>query len=250
MKKLNKKSYDIKSAFIFGSSSELAIEICKKLAYKGCSKFHLLCRDLTKNNNLINYLNKNFDVSITQEKINLDKKYENYLNQPQIDLFDLYLFSTGYLSNMSKEKLIYDTCENLKIINTNFNSLIPWLITIDKILENTQSRLWVITSVAGDKGKPSNYQYGAAKAGLTIFCEGLLLNYSKFPKKIRIIKAGIIHTRMSKHLPNNFLKTNKSKFAKILVNSPNKTGIEYCPWWWDIIIKTISLLPINIIKKL
>ena len=250
MKKLEKKSYEIKSAFIFGSSSELAIEICKKLAHKGCLNFHLLCRDLKKNNDLVDYLRKNFDAKVTQEKINLDYQYKKYVDKPKIDIYDLYLFTTGYLSNMSKGKLVYDIEENLKTININFNALIPWLITIDQILENNRSRLWVISSVAGDKGKPSNYQYGSAKAGLTIFCEGLFQNFKKYPKKIRIIKAGIIKTRMSKHLPDNFLKTNKTQIANLLVNSPNKTGIEYSPWWWIVIMKLLNFLPLNIIKRL
>ena len=56
----------------------------------------------------------------------------------------------------------------------------------------------VISSVAGDVGRPSNYFYGASKAALTIFCEGLANYCYQYPFKVRIIKAGFIDTKMTK----------------------------------------------------
>ena len=57
MKGLSK--IDIKSAFVLGSSSEIARSICIELAKRGCTKFHLLARELENNKSLINFLNEN-----------------------------------------------------------------------------------------------------------------------------------------------------------------------------------------------
>ena len=57
--------------------------------------------------------------------------------------------------------------------------------------------LWIFSSVAADCGRPSNYHYGAAKAALNTYCEGLLARCVNKPFKIRIIKAGYMDTKMS-----------------------------------------------------
>ena len=110
--------------------------------------------------------------------------------------------------------------------------------------------MWIISSVAGDRGRPSNYHYGAAKAALTIFCEGLLNRLHKKPFKIRIIKAGFIYTSMTIGKAPKILCASKEYVAKSLVNKPYKEGIEYLPFWWLFIMKLVSILPKSIISKL
>ena len=110
--------------------------------------------------------------------------------------------------------------------------------------------MWILTSVAGDRGRPSNYHYGAAKAALTIFCEGLLHRLHKKPFKIRIIKAGFIYTSMTIGKAPKILCASKKYVAKILINNPNKEGIEYLPFWWFFVMKIVLILPKSIISKL
>ena len=81
----------------------------------------------------------------------------------------------------------------MKINAINYIGIIPWIIEITKKERlHKPGRLWIFSSVAGDRGRPSNYHYGAAKSALTIFSEGLQLSCEKFPFRIRIIKAGFI----------------------------------------------------------
>ena len=107
-----------------------------------------------------------------------------------------------------------------------------------------------MSSVAGDRGRPSNYHYGAAKAGLTNFCEGIMNYCHDKPFKVRIIKAGYIATKMTLGKAPRALCAEPEKLAEKLLKKPNKRGIEYFPNWWFLIMFIIKLLPSALIKKL
>ena len=238
-----------KSALILGSTSTVAKSICIKLAKNGCTRFHLVCKDLKKNMDLVNLLQKQFKAKVTQEENNLlfNCSLDNCFI-PEIDFYHLYLISAGTLGD---EKLARkDVLEALKINYVNYLGILPWLtqITKNNRLEYKGS-LWVFTSVASERGRPSNYHYGSAKAALNTYCEGLLLRCQKKPFSIRIIKAGFMKTPMALDTPS-FMSVSTNKVADYLMRRPQKRGIEYLPWWWSIIMFIVRNLPTKYAAKL
>ena len=238
-----------KSALIIGSTSAIAKSICIKLAQTGCKKFHLVCRDLDRNLELFHLLQNVYGASVTQEKNDLifncfpEKSFK-----PKIDLYDLYLITAGTLGNPDLARS--NISEALKIYYVNYLGLLPWLTEIAKEKRfETFGSLWVFTSVASDRGRPSNYHYGSAKAALSTFCEGLLLRCEKKPFSVRIIKSGFISTRMAIGAPP-FLCISTKKVADYLMRNPQKRGFEYLPWWWGIIMFFIRSLPRKYASKL
>lgn len=236
----------IKSVFVLGSSSEIAKEICIQLANKGCESFHLLARDLKKNKQLVQILKERKITNITQDNFDL-------LNDPEIkkevDQYDLYLITAGLLGEADLASI--NISELIKITKTNYFGLLNWLLAIatpERL--NSASRLWIFSSVAGDIGRPSNYQYGAAKAALTCFCHGLFLKAHNKPFAVRIFKAGYIKTRMSIGKAPAILFLSPQKLAKKILKNPNKRGLEYLPWWWGLIMKIIKYLPKSLLAKL
>ena len=241
-----KSNTTIKSVFVLGSSSEIAKEICIQLAGKGCESFHLLARDIKKNKNLVKILKEKKIKNIIQDKFDL-------LNDPEIKKeigqYDLYLITAGFLGESDLASI--NISELIRITKTNYSGLLKWLIAIatpERL--NSVSRLWIFSSVAGDMGRPSNYQYGAAKAALTCFCQGLFLKAYKKPFSIRVFKAGYIKTRMSIGKGPEILFLNPKKLAKIILRNPDKRGIEYLPWWWSFIMQIIKFLPKSLLAKL
>ena len=238
-----------KSAFILGSTSSVAKSICIELAKNGCKKFHLVCRNLESNKDLVKLLEKYYGANVTEEKndilfnCDLSKPYK-----PKVDIYDLYLIAIGTLGN---EKLArVDIAESLKINFANYTGIITWLIQIMKNNRiESKGSLWVFSSVACDKGRASNYNYGAAKAALTTYCEGLLLRCYKKPFSVRIIKAGFMSTQMASNAPS-YLCTNTDKVASYLMRKPFKRGIEYLPWWWSIVMFIVRNLPSKFVSKL
>jgi len=236
-----------KSVFILGGTSEIVQEICINLVRKGTKRIHFVSRKSSRINSFIHRLTNEFTLEITKQECDL--LHEDFKTLPNVEFFDLYIIAAGYLGNSN---LAHDDLdEALNIAKVNYLSLIPWINSITS--ENRISKpgaMWILSSVAGDRGRPSNYHYGAAKAALTIFCEGLLNKLHKKPFKIRIIKAGFIYTSMTIGKAPKILCASKKYVAKILINKPYKEGIEYLPFWWFFVMKIVSILPKSIISNL
>ncbi len=238
-----------KSAFILGGTSTIAKSICIKLAENGCKKFHLVSRDPAANKQLVEKLRIFYKSEVTEEKNDLllnNSLINNF--KPKVDFYDIYLIAPGLIGNNNLANS--NSKEALKISSINYTGIIPWLIEI--MTENRikyKGSLWVLSSVASDRGRPSNYHYGASKAALSIFCEGLLLRCVNKPFSVRIIKAGYITSPMTDAAPK-FLCTSPNRVASILLKNPYKRGIEYLPWWWNLIMIAVRKLPSYLAAKL
>tara|TARA_Y100001978_G_C23611749_1_gene393916 strand:+ start:291 stop:1037 length:747 start_codon:yes stop_codon:yes gene_type:complete len=245
IKKINLNPF--KKVFILGGTSEIAQEICYQLLKKGTNKIHFVSRNLKKTEAFKKKITSQYNVQISMQEIDLLNDDLNTL--PNIEFFDLYIIATGYLGNSILANNNLE--EASKIARVNYYSLIPWLsaITSENRI-NKKGAIWILSSVAGDIGRPSNYHYGAAKAALTIHCEGLLNRCHNKPFKVRIIKAGLINTTMSWGKASPILYKSKKYLANNLIKSANNEGVEYWPWWWRVIIMIVSLLPRKLISKL
>ena len=244
------KCKPINSVWVLGATSEVAVSICIELAKKGCKKFCLIARNKSKVKKFSNYLKQTFRVEVKENILDItDFPGSNDKTFYKVDDFDLYLITAGYLGNIDLASTDFE--ESQKIINSNFTGIIPWINAITSPERITQKRcLWVFTSVAGDRGRPSNYFYGAAKAGLQIFCEGLLLKCHGKPFSIRIIKAGFIYTQMTIGKVPSILCVKPNKVAQVLLRDPYKNGVEYLPWWWNVIMLMVKNLPSKIASRL
>lgn len=237
----------IQSAFVLGSTSSVATAICQALAQRGCRRFHLLARNAIANQALASELRQRYGAEVTLEQ--LDLLAANPAPPQLSELFDLYLITAGSLGDAERAR--HQAEEALAITAANYTGLIPWLTAIatpERI--QTPGRLWVFSSVAADRGRPSNYHYGAAKAGLTRFCEGLLLRCHGTPFAVRILKAGFMATPMTVDKAPALLCAKPESIARDLLRRPHRRGIEYIPWWWAPLMMLIRRLPPALASKL
>ena len=240
----------IRSTFVLGSTSEVAKAICRELARLGCARFHLVARNGEANHQLAAELQQRFAVAVSTEQTDLlaDSSLEP-LRRPEVGEFDLYLITAGSLGDAELARS--DAGEASRILAANVGGLIPWITAIATPERLTRpGRLWVFSSVAADRGRPSNYHYGAAKAALTALCEGLLLRCHGKPFSVRIIKAGFMATPMTVGKAPPALCASPESVARDLLRRPNRRGIEYLPWWWSPLMRLIRLLPAPIASKL
>ena len=240
----------IRSAFVLGSTSEVAKAICRELARRGCERFHLVARNAEANQELAAELQQRYGAVGSTEQTDLlaDSSLE-HASRPEVGEFDLYLITAGSLGDAELARS--DAGEALRILAANVGGLIPWLTAIatpERLAK--PGRLWVFSSVAADRGRPSNYHYGAAKAALTTLCEGLLLRCHGKPFAVRIIKAGFMATPMTSGKAPPALCASPPSVARDLLRRPNKRGIEYLPWWWSPLMLLIRLLPSQNASKL
>ena len=240
----------IQSVFVLGSTSAVASAICQALARQGCQRFHLVARNPEANQRLAATLQQHPDACVSCECTDLlqDASLER-ARSLQVDDFDLYLIAAGALGDAPLARS--DAGEALRITAANYTGLIPWLTAIATPERLARpGRLWVFSSVAADRGRPSNYHYGAAKAALTTLCEGLLLRCHGKPFAVRIIKAGFMATPMTVGKAPAALCASPASVARQLLRRPDRRGIAYLPWWWSVLMGLVRLLPAPIASRL
>ena len=220
------------------------------MANRGCGRFHLVARNGDANQMLATELEQIYGAAVSTEQTDLlaDSSLTP-VRRPEVGDFDLYLITAGALGDAELARS--DAAEAMRILQANVGGLIPWLTAIatpERLAK--PGRLWVFSSVAADRGRPSNYHYGAAKAALTTLCEGLFLRCHGKPFAVRIIKAGFMATPMTIGKAPLALCARPESVARDLLRHPNKRGIEYLPWWWAALMQLIRVLPAPIASKL
>lgn len=109
----------------------------------------------------------------------------------------------------------------------------------------------VIGSVAGDRGRQSNYYYGAAKGGLEVFLEGLRNRLYPHGVSVVTIKPGFVSTPMTAHLKQNFLFAAPEKVAAGILKAIEKDkDVVYLPCFWKWIMCIIKSIPEVLFKRL
>jgi decaprenylphospho-beta-D-erythro-pentofuranosid-2-ulose 2-reductase len=105
--------------------------------------------------------------------------------------------------------------------------------------------LAVVTSVAGDRGRKSNYLYGAAKGGLQRLLEGLRHRLHAAGVQVLDIRPGFVATRMTDHLPRGGpLWAEPDRVAADIVRAvERRRAVLYTPWFWRAILAIVRALP-------
>ena len=109
----------------------------------------------------------------------------------------------------------------------------------------------VISSVAGDRGRQSNYVYGSAKGGLDRFLQGLRNRLYRAGVAVVTIKPGFVDTPMTAALPKNALYASPRQVARGVYRAIEaRRSVVYLPWFWRPIMLLIKLLPESVFKRL
>ena len=164
---------------------------------------------------------------------------------------DILLLAYGTLGDQKRlEAAPPDVAE---LIQTNFTSAIAWCLAASAILERQRSgALLVIGSVAGDRGRRSNFIYGACKGGLARLVEGIAHKLAPLGARAVIIKPGFIDTPMTASFEKKgVLWAKPDAVAPIIVKAAEKGGpVIYAPAFWRWIMLVIRLLPNFVFNKL
>jgi len=108
-----------------------------------------------------------------------------------------------------------------------------------------------VSSVSGDRGRASNYGYGAGKAGFTAFLSGLRARLSRSKVHVMTVKPGFVDTAMTWGLPGLFLVASPDAAAKRIWHAAKRRrNVIYVPGFWWIIMTIISCVPEFIFKKM
>lgn len=140
----------------------------------------------------------------------------------------------------------------LKEIDTNALSVIALATRLAEGFEKQGSgTLAVISSVAGDRGRQSNYVYGAAKGMVSLFLQGLRNRLAKKGVQVLTIKPGFVDTPMTAAFPKGALWAKPDAIARGIVRAVERGADEvYLPGFWRLIMFIIRHVPERIFKKM
>lgn len=146
-----------------------------------------------------------------------------------------------------------DAAELDRILVVNFSSAAQWCVAAGGLLERQKRGvLLAVSSVAGDRGRQSNYAYGAAKAGLTVLVEGLAHRLAPSGARAVVVKLGFVDTAMTAHIKKGGpLWAKPDAIAQSLLGLIAKPGkpIVYLPWFWRPIMSLIRNVPTPVFHR-
>jgi len=163
---------------------------------------------------------------------------------------DVAYFALGVLGEQPRAERSFD--EAAKILHTNFVapvSLLTWLANY--CAQRHSGTLAVLSSVAGDRGRKSNYVYGSSKAGLSAFLAGLRNRVDREGVTVMTIKPGPVKTAMTQSMKGSEKFADVEKVAATIVKAiDKKQDVVYVPGIWRIIMGVIKVIPERTFKKL
>src|SRR6266516_709592 len=238
---------------IIGATSAIAHETAKFFARDGAELF-LVGRTAAKLEDVSNDLKVRGAKRTETFPLDLsDLNRHQEMIQTAIETLgelDMVLIAHGTLSDQQLcQQSVAKTVEEL---TTNFTSVISLLTILANYLEQQKRGcIAVVSSVAGDRGRRSNYVYETAKGGVSIFLQGLRSRLSTSGVTVVTVKPGLVDSPMTTSLKKGLLFAQPAKVGKGIYKAMMKgKEVVYLPWFWRPIMAVVRSLPEPIFKKM
>ena len=163
---------------------------------------------------------------------------------------DLVILAFGVLGDQMNAEA--DPSHAVEIATVNYTGAVSAGLHVARRLKNQgHGALVVLSSVAGDRARRSNYVYGSTKAGLDAFAQGLDASLAGTGAHVLIVRPGMVRTKMTTHLPEAPMTTNPEDVAKIIVSALRKgRSTVYAPGPLRFVMAGLKILPKQVFRKL
>lgn len=163
---------------------------------------------------------------------------------------DVAYIALGVLGDQANAERSFQ--EAAQIVHTNYTapvSLLTWLANY--CTQRRGGTIAVLSSVAGERGRKSNYVYGSSKAGLTAFVDGLRNRIDREGVRVMTIKPGPVKTTMTAGMKGQERFADVNKVAASIVKAIDRgQDVVYVPGQWRVIMAVIRAIPERFFKKL
>ena len=231
-----------KTILIIGAKSDIAVAVAHKFASQGYN-LQLAARNSSELDEVVSDLKIRHEINVSTYELDI-LEYETFADF--IDslgcLPDIALCAVGILGNQTDDEKSFSN--STLVMRTNYEGPSLLLGEIANRFETRGSGSIIgISSVAGDRGRASNYIYGSAKSGFTAFLSGLRNRINKSGVNVLTVSPGFVYTSMTKNLDlPNLLTSQPSEIASKIFNSKKKNSVMR-PFPWNLIMLIIRLIP-------
>ncbi len=239
------------NVLILGATSDMAVAIARQLASEGYS-ITLAARNTERLSALESDLRVRYKAAVQTARFDaLDfashaEFYESLTEKP-----DIVICVFGLLGDQSHAE--NDWSQAHRIIDSNYTGAISILNVAANDLERRKKGMIIgVSSVAGERGRQSNYIYGSAKAGFTAYLSGLRNRMFRHGVHVMTVKPGFVRTRMIEGMDTpGVLTASPVKVAKRISKAiRKKPDVVYVLPIWSIIMLVIRLIPETVFKRL
>lgn len=241
------------AVLILGATSAIARGCAAAFAARGYP-LYLAGRDRDELQRLAADLQVRYGVTVTTGRFDATaiKRHGAFVAQVIDAVGELEGVVSAVGTMGASEQGARDPLEVAQLIDVNFTGAASLLTHCANHLE-TQGRGFIvgITSVAGDRGRQSNYPYGAAKGGLSLFLQGL--RNRLYPSGVRVltVKPGFVDTAMTFGMPGLFLVADPNDVGRRIARAvQGRADVVYVPWFWRYIMMIIRAIPEKLFKRL
>lgn len=238
---------------IFGATSAIAEATARIWAQGG----HYLCL-VARNRERVDAIAADLSVrgAGSVKSILLDindmHQHEHVINEAATAMggIDVVLVAHGTLGEQQACEQDFDLA--LAEFTTNALSVFSLLTHLANRFESqAHGTIVVLSSVAGDRGRQSNYIYGSAKGAVTLFLQGLRQRLFKFGVHVVTIKPGFVDTPMTAGFQKGGLWARPETIATGIHKAvERRLDVVYVPWFWRPIMAVIRAIPETVMKRL
>lgn len=241
------------AVLILGATSAIARGCAAAFAARGCA-LYLAGRDRDELKRLASDLRIRYGVPVETGRFDAlaVKHHGEFIEQVIASLGGL----TGVVSALGDMgdpgQQACDPLAVAHLIDVNFTGVASLLTHCANHLQAKGSGFIIgITSVAGDRGRQSNYPYGAAKGGLSLFLQGLRNRLHPNGVRVLTIKPGFVDTAMTFGMPGLFLVADPVDVGQRIARAvEGRADVVYVPWFWRYIMMIIRAIPESLFKRL
>ncbi len=238
---------------VVGATSAIAQEVSKRFAATGESLF-LVARDGAKLDAVAQDLRVRGAAKVACAVLDVNdfERHEPLILEANeaLDGLDGVLIAHGTLPDQKACEAEFAVAE--RELKTNFLSVVSLLTPLANQFEAQRGGfIAVISSVAGDRGRQSNYLYGTAKGGVSLFLQGLRNRLHPAGVSVITIKPGFVDTPMTKDIDKNALFAQPERVAAGIVKAVEQgREIVYLPPFWRAVMLLIRAVPEPLFKRL
>jgi decaprenylphospho-beta-D-erythro-pentofuranosid-2-ulose 2-reductase len=239
---------------VLGATSGIALEIQRQLASQGRELF-LVARSPQRLSELQSDLlargaTNVFTLAADLARIQQHAEIYDSVRRSSPN-FDTVLLAYGNMEDQKDSEASVDVL--LDELNVNFVSAAALLTLFAADLEQRRTGcLAAITSVAGDRGRRTNYVYGSAKGALSLYLQGLRSRLHPAGVRVITIKPGPVQTPMTDHLANSVRFAQPERVARDIIRALERQSpdVLYTPWFWRHIMTAVRHMPETLFKRL
>lgn len=238
---------------VFGATSAIAQETAKLHARDG-DRLFLVARDAER----LGIVARDLEIRNGQEVGRLAVDLNDLAAHAGVvdragealDGLDTVLIAHGVLGDQQRCQASYAATE--LVLRTNFLSAVSLLTLIAQRFEAQGSgTIAAISSVAGDRGRQSNYVYGTSKGALSLFLQGLRNRLHGRGVRVIDVKPGFVDTPMTAQMDKGVLFASPERVARDIHRAIRRgADVVYAPWFWRVIMGVIRLIPEPVFKRM